>query len=55
MDDQSEDEDDNPENHMIIEDYEPVLAACHQDGYVRFWNMKVSVHLNTFFRVVFLL
>ena len=34
-------EDDNPENHMIVESFPPVMVTCHQDAYIRFWDLQV--------------
>ena len=32
----------DPANNMITETYEPVLVACYQDSFIRFWNLRVS-------------
>ncbi|KAK2191768.1 hypothetical protein NP493_46g07030 [Ridgeia piscesae] len=30
----------DPANNMITDTYEPVLVACYQDAFIRFWNMR---------------
>ncbi|KAI0210520.1 WD repeat-containing protein 64 [Lamellibrachia satsuma] len=30
----------DPANNMITETYEPVLVACYQDSFIRFWNLR---------------
>ena len=34
-------DDDNPDNNYIVEEFPPVLASCHQDSFIRFWDMEV--------------
>ena len=33
----------DPADNMITETYEPILVACYQDSFIRFWNLRVSV------------
>ena len=32
----------DPESHMIVETYDPVIVTCHQDAMIRFWDAQVS-------------
>ena len=32
----------DPTDNMITETYEPILVACYQDSFIRFWNLRVS-------------
>ena len=32
----------DPTAKMIVSEFVPVLASCHSDGFIRFWDLKVS-------------
>jgi hypothetical protein len=37
------DDDDNPEAHYVVEVFDPVLVSCHNDSFIRFWNLQVNL------------
>lgn len=34
--------DDDPESHLIVVTYDSIIASCHEDGMIRFWDLEVS-------------
>ena len=34
----------DPTAKMIVSEFVPVLASCHSDGFIRFWDLKVSTN-----------